>query len=266
VEPTLALQKKDYEAEVGDFLGYGRGELFGDTAWTSEQAATCERLGKSGLRQFYKPPIVPGESTAYAWSFLQQVTTVTTTADSPYLDMPADFGHPVGELFVVDSDRITVPVKFAGGLVRRLLADFPDRTGPPEVAELLGGRQTTAERGQRWQVRLYPTPDAAYTLQVRYTLSPAALSGETPYAYGGPDHAETILASCVAAAEVWKDNQKGPMWDHFLTLLAASVSRDRELKPQLFGYNGDASDCDWLDGYRGRWRTENGVTVNGVQY
>jgi hypothetical protein len=63
------------------------------------------------------------------------------------------------------------------------------------------------------------------------------------YLYGGSDHSETILYSCLSEAERRVDDEKGPMWERFQECLASSVMFDsRDNRSEHLGYNGDDSD------------------------
>jgi hypothetical protein len=113
---------------------------------------------------------------------------------------------------------------------------------------------------------VWPFADEDYTVEFTYYLIPDALSGAAPYAYGGAAHAETILASCKAAAERDLDDiTDGPQMRNFRERLAASVAHDRRFKPQHLGYNADRSDRrGWRDGRRHGW--DGAVaTWNGVE-
>lgn len=105
----------------------------------------------------------------------------------------------------------------------------------------------------------WPIPDAAYTLSYRYTAIPGKLTAVLPYPLGGALHSETILASCMAAAELKVMNEKGKLWATFIERLAASISLDcRATAPMHFGYNGDNSDGAGRATYRTNYVTYNG--------
>ena len=72
-ESTASITYSDLREEVGFFLGYGRSS----SNWTTDQIYAIESVVKSGLRQFYHPPRVPGDSIAWEWTFLKPVTSIT---------------------------------------------------------------------------------------------------------------------------------------------------------------------------------------------
>lgn len=77
-EPTLSLSYSDLQAEVGEYLGYGRTP----GKWSDEQTAQVAACIASGLRQFYFPKPIGNQPIAHEWSFLKPTTTLTTSA--PY--------------------------------------------------------------------------------------------------------------------------------------------------------------------------------------
>ena len=73
-------------------------------------------------------------------------------------------------------------------------------------------------------------------------MNPDTLTTTFPYHMGGAEHAETVKAACIAAAELHLDDKKGPRWDYFMECLLTSVNIDRRNKPQNLGLNLDRSD------------------------
>jgi hypothetical protein len=77
-------------------------------------------------------------------------------------------------------------------------------------------------------------------MKLPYAIIPSVrLRSGTPYPLGGMNHAETILYACLAAAELQKDDDRGPRWETFKELLIASIDMDRRGRPDNIGYNGD---------------------------
>ena len=98
------------------------------------------------------------------------------------------------------------------------------------VARLLRGRLALEEE------RAALTAQARASALVLIALAPLGagffaiampdyLSTPFPYAYGGAEHAETILESCLAVAELRLDDMAGPHNQQFMARLAASISR-----------------------------------------
>ncbi len=266
MESTLSLSKSQLEAKVGTFLGAGRGSEYGDSAWTSRQSAEITDCVESGIRQFYFPPPIEGASSSYEWSFLKPTSTLSLASGASTINLPDDFGGLDGEVTLTSpSSSYLCPIPHVGeGVVRQKFAELPDATGSPQVVAIVPIKGTSKGEGQRWQLYFWPAADQAYTLKMTYFILPDALSGQRPYCYGGMQHAETILESCLAIAEQRRDDAVSVHSAKFKERLAASISMDRRMKPQKLGYNADRSDAHWLD--RLNRRGETVVTFDGVAY
>lgn len=270
-ESTLALAYNDLTSDVGSFLGFGRGLNGGDQEWDDFQSERIISIVKSGLRQFYFPPLLADERTSYDWSFLRPVTTLTFESGASTLTMPDDFGGIEGWITVSPTTLQRTPWPLRLGtesMVRQQYARLPTTSGPPQMAGLQPIRGTTSRRSSREQLYIWPLADQAYDLQFQYYLLPDALDGTLPYAYGGAAHAETLLESCLSIAEQRLDDAIGVHSMKFMDRLAASVSVDRKHKSQMAGgYNGDRSDqlnCDWPRQFHGF--NYGGIKYQGVQY
>lgn len=242
-ESTLSLAYVDLKAAVGLFLGYGRGASKGDATWTTRQSSVLDEIVKSGLRQFYFPAPVDKGGVSYEWSFLRPTTTLTLLLGASTVQLPDDFGGFDGNIQVAtQSNEIGLPLPLTGmGMVRQLRAEFPTTTGRPLWGAVNPQKGTTVDRGQRFDLEIYPISDQLYTLGCSYFVHPDALTGDRPFAYGGAQHAETIQAAIIAAAELYLDDAATVRKGYFQERLAVSISQDRKLKPQMLGYNGDRS-------------------------
>lgn len=74
-ESTLSLGYRDFQKEVGFFLGYGRTY----TSYSSAQVSFIDDIIQAALRRFYHP-IDPGTREHYEWKFLKLPTSLTTIA------------------------------------------------------------------------------------------------------------------------------------------------------------------------------------------
>lgn len=242
-EPSLSLTYFDYRAEVGSYLGYGRGNEGGNTdpAWTDSQTKAVNMAVAAGQRQFYNPPILEGERSAHRWTFLKPIASLALADGEQTIQMPADFGGFEGPITVtVSGGTVAGPVNLVGeGVIRQQYAVNPDTTGMPQAAALKPVKNVGVNASNRFEMQVWPVSDDDYTLKFAYYLLPDALSGAKPYSYGGQTHVETVLASCLAAAEFYKDNAQSVCHVRWLDRLAASVSFDRDMQPQHMGYNGD---------------------------
>lgn len=251
MESRLAITRDGLEARLRFEFGYT------PTLGEDDRVdGIVQRAWESGLRQWYTPPLVDGVS--HNWTFLKPVGTVVVPAGERTALLPEDFGGFEGELFVLDATTVRPPLQEVGTLLG-LYSRYPTTTGAPQFVEPIPDKDASASGGQRVRVWVWPEPDQDYTLRFRYYFHPDTLTGARPYALGGPQHAETVIAACLAAAELIVDGERGRWADYFAERLAASVSVDRRMRPQRLGYNADASP----DSRRGeRWWLEQGYTVS----
>jgi hypothetical protein len=269
-EPTLSLPKSKLQAAIGQFLGYGRGVSYGETAWTTDQQNTITDLTNSGYRQFLYPSVGGDAKQTYDWSFLKPTGSFVLASGASVIQLPDDFGGFDGQITVLTNNVNSWPWRIDWrneGMIREMFMVTPTFSGPPMYAAESVLRGTGSTQGQRYQLLVYPQADQNYTLQAPYFLNPDALSDGFPYCLGGPQHTETCLAAVIAAAELFLDDDRGPRWQYFQERLEASIAADRKNKPQVLGYNrdcSDASDVFWRGPVHG-WGPPTTYNGNSVQ-
>lgn len=238
MESTLADTYRDVIGSLGFEAGWGRGPDNDDRAWDAHKQQTLKQVMKSGLRQFYQ---------AHDWSFLTPRVRLTLPSGVSAMKLPFDFGGILSPCIhlIAGSGTTGGTIKLTND-VRRRLALSPSASGRPCYAEIEPLPDTTKTAGQRWQMIFFPAASAEYTIEFYQTISGQLLTAELPYALGGPEHSETILASCLAVWENRIDHiPPGPAAPRFLDYrekLATSIKNDRKKRPQSLGYNGDTSD------------------------
>jgi hypothetical protein len=267
-EPTLNLAYKNLMGEVGFFLGYGRGALLGDVAWNAQQQLAIDSVVASGLRQFYYPPVAPGMTAPMNWSFLKPLMSLDLPAGAQTAQLPFDFGGVEGEMTILAPQNTTwFTIKICDeGQIRQEYSRFPNMTGRPLRAGVEQGKRPISDRSQTQLIFFFPTADTDYTIQCQYYVNPDYLSGALPYAYGGPQHAETLLESCLAIAEQRLDDRAEVHSQKWMERLTASIGQDIRNKAQNLGYNQDRSDAGSLVARQPWWHYGDSILFNGVQY
>ncbi|MDD5457864.1 MAG: hypothetical protein PHF37_00500 [Phycisphaerae bacterium] len=255
---SLSVTYNELQKAIGRYLGYGRNVYGPDDG--SEKWADIEDCVKSGLRQFYSPPPVQGQSGSHQWSFLRPVTTLSLTGNTCDYDLPDDFGGIIGCL-TYPASIASRPVVTVSEQAIRTLRQNSSQTGKPTHAAVRP-KASDGTANQKFEILFWPTPDLETLLTYKYYVAPQALTTENPYPYGGQAHAETILESCLSIAEQRLNDEKGIHWEKFLERLASSIQSDRKTSGADFlGYNGDSSD--------GAGKSKNSrldyVTVNGQE-
>lgn len=231
-EPTSSLRTLSID------LAYlrrvvGRELQFGPNAklWTRKQVEEVQLAIETGYRRFCYPPQVVEDRPKHVWSFLTPTTQLVAATGSTDVPLPDGFTELTSEAVTfVGSTANRSAVRVGQDSVRRLRAASP-KTGAPSYVAVRVRKDAVGDStvGTQYDMMLYPTPDQDYTLEYRYLLTPPALSDEHPIPLGGAQHAETIIASCLAAAEQVKGLRDGPREVEFRTMLANSIIRDAEL-------------------------------------
>lgn len=232
-ESTLSQTFSELEAEAGYFLGYGRGAVYSESAWSDRQQKDVTDSVNDGIKWFY--------FCGYDWSFMRPIRQITLEEASSYARLPDDFGGIEGKVRLVDSDRTGIPIEVTNEqTVAQCFFERPDQTGAPQKCAVRW-LPAAGLKGSRANLYFFPAADQSYTVEVQYYFLPEKLTTSFPYAHGGAVHSDTIKSAVLAAAEIRKDNMRGPMWENFQYRLNISQDLDRRNKPQTLGYNGDPS-------------------------
>lgn len=241
----LNIAYEELRARIGDWLGYGRGSVFdsslGDPSWSKPQLARIGDGVKAGLSKFYWPFIEAFEST-YTWTFLTPAVSLTIKSGNRFLDLPDDFAYVVGDVYQGDSASVPKVLHRTGvGWIEQRYAIVSNSTGPPETCAILAQKMTDGQKVPRYQLYVYPEPNADFQIRLQYAINPVFLSGRMPVAYGGPMHAQTLLAACLATVELDLDGKIQEREADFQKKLLTSVKMDRENQAEFLGYNADAN-------------------------
>lgn len=216
----LSISYTELLEQIGRKMGFSSDR----TTWTTE-LTDAQRFIRSGLRRFYFPMLEGGR---HVWSFLTPVATLTVASGEDTYELPDNFVDiRSGFVFTAGGGTSVRLAKKSEADVRELAQKSP-KSGMPEFYAIRSKGLGDGHE-QRYEVQFYPTPDAAYSLNYRYQLSPPDLSETAPYPLGGPQHSETILASVLACAEELLDDEPQVYSAQFQRLLAASVALDRGL-------------------------------------
>lgn len=241
-EPTTTLTRDAIQSDLGIFLGWGGGAFVGERPYTTLQQNRLNQATTAGLSTFY---------SAHDWTFLSPTTELTLPSGEWWIPLPDDYGYLDGSVVLSTTSsssarsfwpiRVTQPPEI--DYLRSLQSDAQIQT-TPTLCAIEPEKGTTMTRSNRYRILFYPTPDADYTVKIDYRISPDALSGLNPYAYGGGIHSETLKQAVRAAAETLFDSRAdGPQNARYMMLLAQSKANDNRARPQNLGYNRDRSDA-----------------------
>lgn len=235
-ESGLSITLGTLRSEVGDQQGVGRTFATMDP---DDQAKVTQDIN-AGLRTFYYPP--PTAEGQHTWSFLRSTAsqfadvsgnlTVNLTAAVSTYNLPDEFSTIMGGVTLGDGSDVRVIPVIPEVRVRALLANN-DTQGIPRVCAIRAKTPATAGSPTRYEVLFHPIPDTTYTPTYTYGRIPTALLNDNDVPEGGMMHSDTILESCLAMAELRRDDEGSegtPRIHHqlFQERLAASIAIDRQ--------------------------------------
>ncbi len=184
------------------------------------QRSVIDSVIEGGLYRFYFPP--PGEfqianateaqkerlrRAPHAWSFLQGYAKITLASGESEYDLPEDFANFLGEPTTERGDGTGRLAIAQESHLRQLI----DSTGGTGVPNYVARRQVSGMGTSKTTnvLLVYPVPTAVETITVQYGVVPDRLSNDKPWPLGGTEHAQTILACCLAVMEERSENPTG---------------------------------------------------------
>lgn len=264
-------------------------------AWAEQSAGVATGTSGTTLNADDTIFVTDGTMVGQTISFTASGNTYTiasvTDTDTAVLDSSlASADEDVGDAFKVLAGDYALPDDF-GGIEGTLTFDtttgYPDiemvdinrirrerqdsrniSTFRPRLAAIVPRTTSGLTTGQRFDLSLWPTPDASYTLHYRKVVLVDMMTETNKYPLGGSAHSQTLLFSCLAIAERYIAEKERDYQRLFEEALAASIQRDRRLMTGRFsGYNADRSDALHSDRWGSRYRNYyKAVTYNDVQY
>ena len=158
-------------------------------------------------------------------------------------DLDDDFGRILGPFTFAQADNAWYTCQVVGeARIRELRQRGRSGSGDPQFAAIRP-KAFTASTGTRQEVLFWPQITSSATVTYKYRVRPNKPSLSNDYLYGGSDHSETILYSCLSEAERRLDDERGPMFARFQEALVSSIMFDsKDNTAEHLGYNGDDSD------------------------
>lgn len=242
-ESSLALSYDDIRRRVGKERGY-RTDI---EDWEAQEKEDIEFCLRDGSDWFYL-------RANHDWSFLSPLATITLPDGEQEVELPWDFGFPTDECIYFE-DMLGRSIRIvADGVILRKRQDNAGTTGRPMMAAVVTQSKPGIRVGQQSKLIYWPEADDDYTVQIRYSIIPAALSAATPTPYGGAQHAGTLLECCLAASERMDGNPSGPHGQTAMMMLESSRILDRKAKAKMMATN------QRYPGKGGRFKESNIVT------
>jgi hypothetical protein len=172
----------------------------------------------------------------YEWSFLRKTGTVQLLTDDYDYDLPDDFGGTILDSSVVYNtagENQPPLAKIDEHILRTHRASGSQKKGYP-LYYSVRPKTHNAATGQRWEMLVYPTPNADINskgIEYRYPHIPEALNTTNKYPVGGGAYSEVILAAHLAEAEAYSDNDGQGIYEQkFQSLLTVALRNDEQQK------------------------------------
>jgi hypothetical protein len=233
---TLAYTFADLYQEVAFYLGLGRSP-------SGPDLVTAQKYANAGYRRFLQG-VDPRTGIAYSWNFLSPPSELAMSDDlSPYAEiaLPADFESIIDDPSFEPGTGYVYIRPRSVSFLKNLYARTDLATGIPTFYCIY---PNAAGAATPWSMLVWPIPDQAYSFRYRYRMNPPLLVQDADVPVGGVNHAETILAACLAVAENRHNDRIGEKDAAFKEMMAASIDADARTRPMDLGPMFDPSDED----------------------
>lgn len=234
-QPTLSLTFQDYIIRVAEFLGFASyGSTVAGVPTDTHDLEVCKRIVNDGLRMFHNA------NPNWNWRHLlfeitfdpdAENSSVVVDEDAARYFMPDGFyGDLQGTLTYADNDGHLELRYVREDAIRQAYAETLV-TGTPTLYSL---RRLPNDIKRRWELYVWPQPNAALTITGRAPIYPNSLVELTDVPNAGFQFDEAILAACMAQAESQR-GQPGIKQQEWGAALGRAVALDRKAAPRRLG-------------------------------
>jgi hypothetical protein len=229
---------------VSKFLG-----TYGTSGPSGTDLTDAQDFVKSGYLQFL---------TAYDWTFRRRYTTLSFESGTYIYELPEDYGGIRTRPQFTDQTGYPPLTERADAEIMELRS-YGENAGYPEYYAIQAGSYAP-ETGQRYEFKVWPTPNSDWTVYYSYYLMPPMMSNDTDVHMGGAEVTECVKAFCLAAAEGESDETIGPQKQLAMDELNKAIGLDKKREPKSLGYMGDFNRVSPWEVARGSTR------INDVNY
>lgn len=259
-ESSLSVARNDLKRAIGRYLSVNRDY----TQWGTTLQQDVDDVIKSAERMFYKCRQLPGEDSIHVWSFLQPEFSLELGDEEEDHDLPADFGGFVNRtLYFAADDNNWLPLREVPVSAIKSKRQL-DEVSSSNQSLLYAVNIKAYDQSTGTRQKLMVWPMAGGTVKATYYSIPDAISDADPYPLGGQQHAETLRAAALAAAELEINGERGVHWMKFEECMRDSIALDRKLScPSYFGTTNVSAHGAHL---WGRHQNHDLVSYNDVFY
>lgn len=255
--------------------------------WTHQQEQMIAEIIRRARRRVYNPPVLPGELKSHDWYWARPTGRLTTESGVWAYDMPADYVQLYGPVHyegggdVTDSDGNTVAtgtvlykaLQVRGEAQLMQLLQRQDASTRPTICAVRPKKFNKAQ-GTRYEMLVWPVPDARYTLNFRYRINPDTSTANSLPAmveeldlHGGDRYSELYLEAAMLDADYMMGKKRSEHEERFMRAVQTAVAQDRASHAsQNLGPNRDprSNRGDWHGSYHDL--DENLVSYEGTVY
>lgn len=244
-DSTLRLTYDKLRIRVAEYLGVAYYGAAGDQAAQlpidAHDLDRVTRLVDDGYHRFMT-------ENDGKWNFLTVPLTLVfgtglVAADASRLYLPDDFYGIIVGPFTYGATGPRIEITQVTGVELRRMQAASSSTGTATYFTVRPINTIATATGQRWEAVFYPAPTGTETITALYKRFPQAMANGTDSPISGYIHDRTILAACMAEAELDIGDNIGPREAAYQRELAKSKRIDlRTTAPRILDY-GDKSEA-----------------------
>lgn len=155
-----------FERTIGTKLGYGPNV----NTYTEPQRKKVHDIYRSAFRRLSHPLVLPKEKYPHEWTWLRPTVEMQTLAQKDTYTLPPNYGSIEGPITFKGRDGLYRPIKITSDSDIRQRRQDATAEGLP-VRGAVRYKGVDEDGRPRYELLLWPTPDASYTLCYRYKVN-----------------------------------------------------------------------------------------------
>jgi hypothetical protein len=164
--------------------------------------------------------------------------------------LPDDFGGSLAQPFTYDVGGPRIGINPVDEHRIRELRVGANTKGTPSVCAVRAINTTDASTGKRWELLVWPIPTGLFRVTAVYRRYPAAMSADSDSSVAAFQHDDTVLAACLAAAELQRNDTVGARETMYKAALLRSRAIDMAAAADKVSDYGDRSEDRAVGGRR----------------
>lgn len=182
------------------------------TVTASAAAFHPSMLGKTITITGVGDRVITGYTSTTVITVSSAVTAVAATfaiASGNSFRLPDNFASLIGDITYSENNVVWTTLQQTSEFKIREFLQANDFTGYP-YQYALRPVVATETTGERWEVLVYPRPDAEYVLLYNAVIAPNMPASDAEYPLGGMNFSKAVLQACLAHSEWERIQDNGP--------------------------------------------------------